>query len=147
MTETPTQVPGPVDYLLVEWTDRRPNGEVAPYLIDLVERGLIRILDLRFLAKDEDGSVTEIEIADLGGEIAEFAFFEGARSGIVDDEDLGAAAATLEPGTAAALLVYENVWAAPFASAVLASGGDVVASGRIPVPDLLAALDAVEANA
>jgi hypothetical protein len=147
MTDIDNQVPGPVDYLLVEWRGRRPEGEVAPYLIDLVERGLVRILDLRFLAKDEDGSVTEIEIADLGDEVVEFAFFEGARSGIVDDGDLASAAEVLEPGTAAALLVYENVWAAPFAGAVLRSGGDLVASGRIPVPDVLAALDAAEADA
>jgi hypothetical protein len=120
---------------------------VAPHLIDLVDRGLIRILDLRFLAKDADGAVTEIEIADLGDEVVEFAAFEGARSGIVDDGDLAAAADVLEPDTAAALLVFENVWAAPLAGAVLRSGGDVVASGRIPVPDLLAALDAAEANA
>ncbi|HET9186257.1 MAG TPA: DUF6325 family protein [Solirubrobacterales bacterium] len=147
MSDINTEAPGPVDYLLVEWKGRQPEGEVAPHLIDLVERGLIRILDLRFLAKDEDGSVTELEIADLGDRVVEFAAFEGARSGLVDDEDLASAAAVLEPGTAAALLVFENAWAAPFANAVLRSGGDVVASGRIPVADLLAAVDAVEANA
>jgi Family of unknown function (DUF6325) len=142
-----TEVPGPVDYLLVEWTDLQPNGEVAPYLIDLVDRGLIRILDLRFLTKAEDGSVAAVEIADVGGQIAEYAVFEGASSGLVDDDDLEAAAAVLQPGTSAALLVYENAWAAPLANAILRSGGDLVASGRIPVPDLLAALDAAEANA
>lgn len=142
-----TEVPGPVDYILVEWTDLQPNGEVAPYLIDLVDRGLIRILDLRFLAKAEDGSVAALEIADVGGQIAEYAIFEGASSGLVDDEDLEAAAAVLQPGTSAALLVYENSWAAPLAGAILRSGGDLVAGGRIPVPDLLAALDAAEANA
>ena len=142
-----TEVPGPVDYLLVEWTDLQPNGEVAPYLIDLVDRGLIRILDLRFITKAEDGSVAAVEIADVGGQIAEYAIFEGASSGLVDDEDLQAAAAVLQPGTSAALLVYENAWAAPLAGAILRSGGDLVASGRIPVPDLLAALDAAEANA
>lgn len=147
MTDIDNQVPGPVDYLLVEWTGGRPNGEVAPHLIDLVDRGLIRILDLRFLTKDEDGAITEIEIADLGDEVVEYAVFEGARSGIVDEDDLASAADVLEPGTAAALLVYENVWAAPLAGAVLRSGGEVVASGRIPVPDLLAAIDAAEANA
>jgi hypothetical protein len=147
MSDINTEAPGPVDYLLVEWKGRQPEGEVAPHLIDLVERGLIRILDLRFLAKGEDGSVTELEIADLGDTVVEFAAFEGARSGLVDDEDLASAAAVLEPGTAAALLVFENAWAAPFANAVLRSGGDVVASGRIPVADLLAAVDAVEANA
>ncbi len=147
MTNPNTEVPGPIDYLLVEWTDLQPNGEVAPYLIDLVDRGLIRILDLRFLTKAEDGSVAAVEIADIGGQIAEYAIFEGASSGLVDDDDLQAAAAVLQPGTSAALLIYENSWAAPLAGAILRSGGDLVASGRIPVPDVLAALDAVEANA
>jgi Family of unknown function (DUF6325) len=136
---------GPIDYLLVEWPGRQPNGEVAPYLIDLVERGLIRIIDLSIIAKDEDGSVAVLEIADLGGEIVEFAEFDGASSGLLGEDDHAAAAEALEPGTTAALLVYENTWAAPFATAVRSSGGQMVASGRIPVEDVLAALDAVEA--
>ena len=138
---------GPIDYLLVEWPGKQPEGEIAPYLVDLVDRGLIRILDLVFLAKGEDGSVAAMEIADVGGEVAELAIFEGASSGLLSDEDHEEAGAALEPGTAAALLVYENTWAAPFATAVRRSGGQLVASGRIPVTDVLAALDAVEANA
>jgi hypothetical protein len=138
---------GPVDYLLVEWTDRQPSGEAVPHLVDLVDRGLIRVLDLAFIAKGEDGSVAMIEIADLGGEVAEFAVFEGAASGLLDEGDLAQAGEVLEPGTSAALLVYENAWAAPFAAAVRRSGGQLVAGGRIPVEDLLAALDAAEANA
>jgi uncharacterized protein DUF6325 len=138
---------GPVDYLLVEWPGRQPNGEVAPHLIDLVDRGLIRIIDLTFITKGEDGSVASLEIADVGGAVAEFAVFEGAASGLIHDEDIDRAGSVLEPGTSAALLVYENTWAAPFASAVRRSGGQLVASGRIPVEDLAAALDAAEANA
>ncbi len=99
---------GPVDYLVVEWTGRQPNGEAAPHLIDLVDRGLIRILDLAFIAKAEDGSVVRLEIADLGDEVAAFAEFEGASSGLLSDEDTSEAADALEPGTSAALLVYEN---------------------------------------
>ncbi|MET0559914.1 MAG: DUF6325 family protein [Solirubrobacterales bacterium] len=136
---------GPIDYLLVEWPGRQPKGEVAPHLIDLVERGLIRILDLTFIRKEEDGSVSAVEIADVGGEVAELAVFEGASSGLIGDDDLSEAGGVLEPGTSAALLVYENVWAAPFAAAVRASGGELVASGRIPIDDVLAALDAAEA--
>jgi hypothetical protein len=136
---------GPIDYILVEWPDRQPNGEVAPYLIDLVERGLIRIIDLAFLIKAEDGSVARLELADLGDEVAAFAEFEGAATGLLSDEDADEAAGALEPGTAAALLVYENVWAAPFAAAVRRSGGELVASRRIPVQDLIDALDAAEA--
>lgn len=135
---------GPIDYVIVEWPGRQPNGEAAPYLIDLVERGLIRILDLTFIAKADDGSVTKLEIADLGDEVAAFAEFEGASSGLLSDEDTSEAASALEPGTSAALLVYENSWAAPFAAAVRRSGGELVASGRIPAQDLIDALDAAE---
>ena len=139
---------GPIDYLLVEWPGRQPEGQIAPHLVDLVDRGLIRILDLAFLAKDEEGTIAALEIADVGGGVAaELAVFEGASSGLLDDEDFEQAGEALEPGTSAALLVYENVWAAPFASAVRRSGGQLVASGRIPIEDVLAALDAVEATA
>jgi hypothetical protein len=135
---------GPIDYVLVEWPGRQPTGEALPYLVDLVDSGLIRIIDLAFIAKDEDGSVAMIEIADLGDEIA---VFEGASSGLIHDDDIAQAGGVLEPGTSAALLVYENSWAAPFASAVRRSGGQLVASGRIPAEDFLAALDAAEATA
>jgi hypothetical protein len=138
---------GPIDYVLVEWPGKQPEGEIAPHLVDLVDRGLIRILDLVFLAKGEDGSIEALEIADLGGEVTELAIFEGASSGLLSEEDHEQAGAALEPGTSAALLVYENTWAAPFATAVRRSGGELVASGRIPIADVLAALDAVEANA
>ena len=137
---------GPIDYVIVEWPGRQPNGEAAPHLLDLVDRGLIRILDLTFIAKDEDGSVTRLEIADLGDEVAAFAEFEGASSGLLSDEDTDEAAGALEPGTSAALLVYENTWAAPFASALRSSGAQLVASGRIPIQDVVAALDAAEAS-
>jgi len=137
---------GPIDYLLVEWPGRQPNGEVAPHLVDLVDRGLIRILDLAFIAKGEDGSVVGMELADLGGEVAELSIFEGAASGLLSDEDIDEAGSALEPGTSAALLVFENSWAAPFATAVRRSGGQLVASGRIPVQAVLAALDAAEAT-
>ena len=138
---------GPIDYILVEWPGRQPNGEAMPYLVDLVDRGLVRIIDLAFMTKDEDGSVAGLELSELGGEVAELAVFEGASSGLLQDDDVAAAADALEPGTSAALLVYENAWAGPFAAAVRRSGGQLVASGRIPVQDLLAALDAAEANA
>jgi len=136
---------GPIDYLIVEWPGRQPTGEAAPHLIDLVDRGLIRILDLVFLHKDEDGSVTRLEIADLGDQVPAFADFEGASSGLLSDEDTDEAGSALEPGTSAALLVYENRWAAPFASAVRRSGGQLVATGRIPIQAMLAALDAADA--
>lgn len=138
---------GPIDYLLIEWKGRQPNGEVAPVVVDLVERGLIRLLDVVFITKDEEGKVAGLELADLGGEVAELAVFEGASSGLLGDDDVSQAGDVLEPGTSAALLVFENSWAAPFVSAVRRSGGELVASGRIPAEDVLAALDAAEANA
>jgi hypothetical protein len=134
---------GPVDYIVVEWPGKQPTGEAAPLLLDLVDRGLIRILDLAFIAKGQDGSVAGIEISDLGEELK---VFEGASSGLLADEDVEAAGEALEPGTSAALLVYENVWAAPFAAAVRRSGGQLVANGRIPVQAIVAALDAAESN-
>jgi hypothetical protein len=136
---------GPVDYIVVEWAGKQPTGEAAPLLLDLVDRGLIRILDLAFIAKAEDGSVAGMDIAELGDEVEELKVFEGASSGLLSDDDTAAAAEALEPGTSAALLVYENRWAAPFASAVRRSGGQLVAGGRIPVQSILAALDAAEA--
>jgi hypothetical protein len=136
---------GPIDYLVVEWPGRQPTGAAMPHLVDLVDRGLIRLLDLAFLAKAEDGSVTRVEIADLGEEAQEFAVFVGVESGLLSDEDTDQAAAALEPGTSAALLVYENCWAAPFATAVRRGGGQLVASGRIPIQAVVSALDAAEA--
>jgi uncharacterized membrane protein len=136
---------GPIDYIILEWPKDQVGGEVAPLILDLVDRGLIRILDIQFIAKDEEGSVTALEIADLGPVGEEFGVFEGASSGLFDHDDLQEAGAALEPGTSAAVLVWENRWAAPVAVALRRSGGQLVASGRIPVQALLASLDAVEA--
>ena len=99
---------GPIDYIVIEWPGRQPNGEAAPLLVDLVERGIIRVLDLAFITKDEDGSVAGVEIEEVADEVAEMKVFEGASSGVLTDDDTTAAAEALEPGTSAALLVYEN---------------------------------------
>jgi len=135
---------GPIDYVVLEWPGRRPSGEAVPHLIELVDRGTIRILDLAFVTKDEQGAVAGLELSELGEQVEEFALFAGASSGLLSEEDLGEAANALEPGTSAAVLVYENRWAAPLAVAVRRSGGQLVASGRIPIQDLEAALDASE---
>ena len=135
---------GPVDYVVIEWTGAQPTGEAAPLLLDLVDRGLVRILDLVFITKADDGSIAALEIDDLP---AEFATFDGASSGLFSDEDIEDAAAVLEPGTSAAVLVWENRWAAPFAQALRRSGAQLVSSGRIPIVALEAALDAAEAAA
>lgn len=135
---------GPVDYVLIEWPGRQPTGEAAPILVDLVERGIVRVLDVAFIAKAEDGSVAGLEIADLGEGAEELKLFEGASSGLIGDDDVAEAAKALEPGTSAALLVWENSWAAPFAAAVRRSSGQLVASGRIPLEAVVAALDTAE---
>ena len=137
---------GPIDYLIVEWPDRQPSGKAAPLLADLVDRGLIRVLDLAFIAKGEDGSVTMLDIAALADESDSFGELVGAPSGLLSEEDAEEAATALDPGTSAAVLVYENVWAAPFAVALRRSGAQLVANGRIPVQAVLAALDAAEGS-
>ncbi|MFI8069591.1 MULTISPECIES: DUF6325 family protein [unclassified Streptomyces] len=136
---------GPIDYLVVEFPGNRMTGEGFPLLVDLVDRGLIRILDLTFIRKDADGSVTGLEIGDLTGDgELDLAVFEGASSGLLGQDDLVEAAAALEPGNSAGVLIYENLWAAPFAAALRRGGAELVASGRIPVPAVLAALEAAE---
>ena len=137
---------GPIDYIVVEFPGSKMNGEAFPHLIDLVDRGIVRILDLVFVTKELDGSVKGIAIADFDddGEL-DLAVFEGASSGLISDEDIEEAGGILEPGSSAGILVYENVWAGPFAAAVRRGGGQLVASGRIPIQAMLAALEAADA--
>ncbi|MBT2545577.1 DUF1269 domain-containing protein [Streptomyces sp. ISL-44] len=138
---------GPVDFLVVEFPGNRMTGEAFPLLIDLVDRGIVRILDMRFVRKDLDGSVVAVEIAQMDdGSGLGLSVFEGASSGLLGQDDLDDAGNALEPGNAAAILVYENLWAAPFARALRRSGAQMVAGGRIPVQALLASLDAEEAG-
>ncbi|WP_367326208.1 DUF6325 family protein [Streptomyces sp. HUAS ZL42] len=137
---------GPIDYVVVEFPGNRMTGEGFPLLVDLVDRGIIRILDLMFIRKEEDGTVTALEIADLTGDgKLDLTVFEGARSGLLGQDDLEEAAAAVKPGNSAGLLIYENVWAAPFAAALRRGGGQLVASGRLSVQDVLASLEAAEA--
>ncbi|MGD1223122.1 DUF6325 family protein [Streptomyces krungchingensis] len=134
---------GPVDYLVIEFPGNKMTGEAFPLLVDLAERRIIRILDLAFLRKDIDGSVTALELRELGDEV-DLTVFEGASSGLIDQEDMDEAGNALEPGNSAAVLVYENLWAAPMAGALRRSGAQLVAGGRIPVQAILASLDATE---
>jgi uncharacterized protein DUF6325 len=145
MAEDPLDDMGPIDYIVLEWPGKQPTGEAAPLIIDLVDRGIIRILDVAFMVKGEDGSVAAVDASSLEGDTG-FGEFEGASSGLMDQADLEEAASVLEPGTCAAVLVWENRWAAPVAAALRRSGGQLVASGRIPVQAILASLEANEAT-
>ena len=142
MSTTAEEVHGPVDFVLLEFHEDKLTGEAGPALVDLVERGIVNLYDLLVIAKHEDGSVEAIEIAE--SPLGDFAVFAGARSGILGDDDLSEAAAAMEPGTLAALIVYENAWARPFVAAARNSGGELIASGRIPATDVMAALEALE---
>src|SRR5215217_2758464 len=137
---------GPIDYIVVEFPGSKMTGEGFPLLLDLVDRGIIRVLDFAFVMKDLDGTTRGVAIADFDGDGAlDLAAFEGASSGLLGEDDIDEAGTILEPGSSAGILVYENVWAGPFASALRRGGGQLVASGRIPVQALLAAVDAAEA--
>lgn len=136
---------GPIDYLALEFPEARVNGEGLAALLDLVDRGTIRILDLRAVKREVDGTFTEMEIADFDSDgTLDLAVFRGVSSGLLDDDDLSQAASLIEPGKVVALLVWENTWAAPFVSAMRRVGADVIASGRIPADEVVAMLDELE---
>jgi hypothetical protein len=136
---------GPVDWIVVEFPGSRFKGEIAPALDDLVMRKIIRVLDLLLIRKDVEGALEIFELSDLDeSEIGTLRLYESALANLLSEEDVEAVAAAIEPGSTAALLVWENSWAAPFASAVRHAGGQLAASGRIPVQALLAAIEADE---
>lgn len=136
---------GPIDYLALEFPEARVNGEGLAALLDLVDKGTVRILDLRAVKREVDGTFTEMEIADFDSDgTLDLAVFRGVSSGLLDDDDLSQAASLIEPGKVVALLVWENTWAAPFVSAMRRVGADVIASGRIPVDEVVAMLDELE---
>ena len=138
---------GPVDIIVIGYPAGSPmTGEAADILVGLVDAGIVRILDAMFVAKDEAGEVSGFEAKGLDDKnVGSFEVFDGASSGMLGDEDIASAGEVLEPGEAAVILVYENRWAAPFAAAVMRNGGQLLASRRITVPEVIAALDAVEA--
>ena len=137
---------GPVDVAVIGYPAGAPmTGEAMPILLDLVERGIVRVLDVLFVRKEEDGTFSGFDASGLTAEgVGDFVAFEGASSGLLGDEDAATVAADMEPGSAAAMIVYENRWAAPFIAAVRRNGGVPLAFQRIPADELVAALDAVE---
>ena len=145
MSDTDVEL-GPIDYVVVEWpADKQPTGEAFPYLVDLVDRGLIRVLDLAFVKKGTDGTIVGLDLQDFAVDgDPQLTIFEGASSGLLGDDDREEAGNAIEPGCSAALIVYENTWAAPFATALRKAGAQLVATGRIPVNALISALDELE---
>lgn len=148
MSETSTETTatedelGPVDWIVVEFPGSRFKGEIAPALADLVDREIVRVLDLLIMRKDAEGTIEAFELSDLDdSEIGQLRSYEADLAMLLSEDDVTAIAAAIEPGCTAAVLVWENTWAAPFASAVRRAGGQLVASGRIPVQALLAVIE------
>ncbi|KRE99059.1 hypothetical protein ASG88_15085 [Nocardioides sp. Soil777] len=134
---------GPVDWIVVEFPETKLTGEIAPILKDLVDRELIRVLDLIFLTKDLDGGFEVLEVTDMeDSEIGELRAYETELAMLLSEQDVIDLVETIEPGSSAAVLVWENLWAAPFGSAVRRAGGQLAASGRIPIQAVIAAAEA-----
>ena len=140
---------GPIDIAVIAYPAGAPmTGEAVPLLIDLVERGIVRVLDVMFVIKEEDGTFSGFDATNLDDKgVGDFVAFEGASSGLLGDEDITMAADAIEPGTAAVMIVYENRWAGPFVAAVRRNGGVPIAFERVPAQDLIDALDAAETTA
>jgi hypothetical protein len=138
---------GPIDLVVIGYPPGAPmTGEAADIMVDLVERGIVRVLDATLIVKQDDGTFSGIAVQDMeADQIGSFAVFEGASTGLVGDEDMAVIAEAMEPGSAAAVIVYENTWAAPFAAAVRRNGGRLIASERVGAQDLMDALEALEA--
>jgi len=143
MSTTPPDELGPVDFLIVEFPagESTFNGEMAEELVALVEAGTIRLIDLLILAKDDDGAVDALELSDLD-DLGPLEALEAELAEFLAEDDVEHLAAAMDPGSIAGVIVYENLWAAPFASAARRAGGQLIANGRISPDDILAALEA-----
>ena len=137
---------GPVDYVVIEFADAKFTGEGLPILLDLVAKGTIRILDAVAIKANDDGSFVSLSVADLDAAGGVWELITGWGSDVLTQDDFDAVGAILKPGAAAAIIMYENTWAAPFAAAMLRAGGQVVAFDRIPVTDVIAAIEAAAAT-
>ena len=143
MTNTPLDELGPVDYVIVEFPEGHQHftGEVIEELLKLVEAGTIRLIDALILAKADDGSVEAMELADVE-DLGPLVELEAALAELLAEDDVEMLAAAMDPGSVAGVLVYENLWAAPFASAARRAGGELIANGRIPIQAIIAAVEA-----
>ena len=146
MTQTDLDV-GPIDYLVVEFPGAKLTGEALTELVDLTDRGIIRVLDLRVAVVGDGGEFVAAALTDLDGDgQLDLAVLSGIESGLLGDEDLAQGAALVGAGDAVAVLLYENTWAGRFVSALRRQNADVIASGRIPADEVIAALDAIESE-
>jgi hypothetical protein len=143
---TTGDVHGPIDFVLMEFSADRLTGGAAQALLDLVDKGIVALYDVLVVGKAEDGSTYAVDMAEEVDRLGGFADLAGVRSGLLTDEDMQEAAAAMQPGTLAVLIVYENTWAVPFVAAAMASGGELIAGARIPAQDVMAALDALDAR-
>jgi Family of unknown function (DUF6325) len=148
VSETSLDELGPVDYVIIEFPAGESNftGEMAKELLALVDAGTIRVIDILILTKNEDGSVDAIELSDVG-ELGELQALEAELAELLAEEDVVNLAAAMDPGSTAGVLIYENLWAAPFAAAARRSGGQLIANGRIPIQAIIASIEADEALA
>ena len=145
-TSTPLDELGPVDYVIVEFPAGKSNftGEMAKELLALTDAGTIRVIDVLILVKDEDGSIEALELSDIE-ELGELQALEAQLAELLAADDVVHLAAAMDPGSTAGVLIYENLWAAPFASAARRSGGQLIANGRIPIQAIIASIEADEA--
>ena len=146
MTDTPLDELGPVDYLIVEFPAGASNftGEMATELLALSDAGTIRVIDILILTKDDDGAIDAMELSDLD-DLGELQVLEAELAELLAEDDVVHLAAAMDPGSTAGVLIYENLWAAPFASAARRAGGQLIANGRIPIQAILAAIEADDA--
>ena len=143
MTETNLDTLGPIDYIVVEFPAGHSNftGEMAAELVDLVDRGIIRVVDVLIITKDEDGTINAIELEDVE-DLGPLREIEAQLAELLAAEDVAMFAAAMDPGTVAGVLIWENLWAAGFASAARRSGGQLIANGRIPIQAIIASIEA-----
>jgi hypothetical protein len=148
MTNTPFDQLGPIDYVVVEFPAGAKNftGAMAEELLKLVDAGTIRVVDALILEKNEDGSVDATELSDID-ELGDLEAVESELAELLAADDVDHLAAAMEPGSVAGVLIWENLWAAPFASAARRSGGQLIANGRIPIQAIIASIEADEALA
>jgi uncharacterized protein DUF6325 len=148
MTETSLDELGPVDYVVVEFPAGASNftGEMAAELVALVDSGTIRLIDVLILTKNEDGTIDAMELSDID-QLGELQALEAQLADLLAEEDVEHLAAAMDPGSTAGVLIWENLWAAPFAAAARRSGGQLIANGRIPIQAIVASIEADEATA